>query len=86
MALLQQCDNAALRRRLFVEGYRSPSSNMQRLEDLTRSRHELAILTGFGSYAEYQVSSLPQRGHRTGTDLRHYSMRDVLTVIAGGCE
>mmetsp|Transcript_16604 Transcript_16604/g.46356 ORF Transcript_16604/g.46356 Transcript_16604/m.46356 type:complete len:817 (+) Transcript_16604:937-3387(+) len=55
-ALLQQCPDEELRRQLFLAGNRSPSSNLQRLDDLLGLRRKLAELTGFGSYAEYAIA------------------------------
>lgn len=53
--LLANLRDSASRREVLLAGLQHPSANLQLLDQIIDSRHEMAVLMGYGSYAEYKL-------------------------------
>ena len=63
--VLQHSKDEGARREAYMKGYSSPAANLGRLHEMTQCRHELAKLTGFGSFAAYTVRTSGHTHTRT---------------------
>ncbi|GBG84590.1 hypothetical protein CBR_g38873 [Chara braunii] len=60
-AILKWVPDAQVRRDIFIAGHSTPKKNLAVLENLIATRHELAELLGFPSFAHYMVQPLVAR-------------------------
>ncbi|GAB4822253.1 hypothetical protein N2152v2_009299 [Parachlorella kessleri] len=74
-AILRQCDVEELRKQAFLAYTQQPADNIGLLDQLVETRHEIASIMGFTSYAHYQLDgvTLANRPEAVQAFLQHLS-------------